>query len=212
MRQGSVSQLDRLERWAPTAFLAGGLLLAGYATLNGLAAFTDTAYPAVEDVVGPGGFVLGFLGLLGLYPPLVRRSRKLARVAALLVTFGVVGFSVITVSSIGRLVGVVPDQPWSFFPILLGMVAVGMIPGYLSVALASVQAGVFPRRVSLLLALPALIFGTMAIGGLTGSATQTGAFLISSGQAVVILALGYTLRGGPAPGVPEASAADLTAG
>lgn len=212
MRQGSVSQLDRLERWAPTAFLAGGLLLAGYATLNGLAAFTGTAYPAVEDVVGPGGFVLGFLGVLGLYPLLVRRSPKLARVAALFVSLGAVGFSVITASNLGRLVGVVPDQPWSFFPVLLGMVAIGMIPGYLTVALASLRAGVFPRHLSLLLALPALIFGTMAIGALTGSPTQTGAFLISSGQAVVILTLGYTLRSGPGPGAHEASAADLTAG
>lgn len=202
----------RLERWSSSAFLAAGGLLTVYAALNGLAAFTDTAYLMLEDVVGPGGFVFGFIGLLGLYPALSDRCPRLARAAALFVTLGAVGFSAITVSNIGELVGIGSGSSAAWFPVAMGMVIVGMALGYLSFGVTSLRAGVHPRLVGLLLLLPSLVFTVMAIGGATGIATATGAFLISSAQAVIHLSIWRMLPEGVTAGVPTSGSADVTTG
>ncbi len=212
MRRVNTSHWTTLERWSPTAFLAAGGLLTVYATLNGLAAFTDTAYVMVENIVAPTGFVFGFLGLLGLYPTLSDRCPRLARVAALFVTLGAVGFSVIAVSNIGELVGIGAGGSAAWFPVAMGMVAVGMGLGYLSFGVTSLRAGVHPRLVGLLLVVPSLVFAVMAIGGVTGAATATGAFLISSAQAVIHLSIWRMLPEGVSAGVLTSGSADVTTG
>jgi hypothetical protein len=208
----TTSQWRSLERWSPTAFLVAGGILVVYATFNGLAAFTDTVYPLVENVVGPGGFVLGFLGLLGLYPRLADRRPRQAKAAVVFASLGAVGFSVITVSNIGRLAGVVPNEPLPWFPLLLGMVAVGMVLGYLSFGVISLRADVYPRFAGPLLLLPALIFSVMAVGGLTGAATPTGAFFVSSAQAAVHLSIWHTLRKGISSDEHQIQSAEMTTG
>jgi hypothetical protein len=52
-------------------FLVAGVLLIGYAALNGVGAFTDmTAYPVLFQF----GYLIGFLGLLGVCHALADRS------------------------------------------------------------------------------------------------------------------------------------------
>lgn len=193
-------------------FLGAGGVLAGYATLKGLAAFTGTAYPAVEDIVGPVGFVLGFVGLLGLYSTLVERSPTLTRAAAVFTGLGAAGFSVISVSNVAEFAGLVPDGQPPLFPLLLGMAAAGVVVGYLSFGVASLRTDVYPRPLGLFLPLPALIFGAMAVGGATGAATAIGALLISSGQALAHLSIGVTLRRGIPAGEQDVQPADVTPG
>jgi hypothetical protein len=60
-----------LEDHSPTLFLVAGVLLIGYAALNGVGAFTDmTAYPVLFQF----GYLIGFLGLLGVCHALADRS------------------------------------------------------------------------------------------------------------------------------------------
>ena len=209
--------LHRLGRWSPTLFLLGGVLLVGYAALNGMAAATDESLVLVEDVLGPAGFLLGFVGALGHYPGLVDRNAGLARLGALCLLVGTAGFAVITVHGIGVLAGVLEGT----VPlVLLLVVAVGMVPGYASFAVASLRDVGQPRTVGLLLALPAFVFATMlsqpfvygALGLFTETTMAWSNFGISSLQAFAHLAIGYALRDGVARASHALPAPDGTPG
>lgn len=71
MEGAGTSRLHSLERWSPTLFLAAGGILVIYAMFNGLWAITDMA---TEQNGLELGYVVGFIGLLGLYPAMVTRS------------------------------------------------------------------------------------------------------------------------------------------
>lgn len=207
----------RLGRWSPALFLLGGVLLVGYAALNGIAAYTDEAFVMVEDVLGPAGFLLGFVGAFGLYPGLVDRDAALSRLGALCLLIGITGSSAVTVHGIAVLAGVTAGNP----PLaLLLVVAVGMILGYASFALASLRDEAYTRTVGLLLFLPAVVFAAMLsqplVYGLLGALSRTtmawSNFGISSGQALAHLAIGYTLRSRLPRTVQAAPSPDGTVG
>ncbi|QLG51067.1 hypothetical protein [Natrinema halophilum] len=185
-----------LERWCPMVFLFAGTLLVGYATFNGIHAFTGIEYESAENVFGPGGFALGFLGLLGLYPALRDRSPKLARVGAICAVLGAVAFSVFVVANLGEIAGLISPDPPAWAVVFLAMAAIGMISGYLTFAVAVVRSDVHSRMLGLLLLVPLAIFATMLTTSRVGFFPQELAFAISSGQALAYLAIGYILRTG----------------
>jgi hypothetical protein len=206
-----------LERWSPRLYLFAGVLLVGYAALNGIAAFTDVAYVTVEDVVGPAGLLLGFVGLLGLYPTLVDGRPVLARAGAVCVSLGALGFLGITITGFAVLAGVTSA---SVPVVMLLVVAIGMIPGYLSFSLASLRVEAQTRTVGLLLLAPAVVFSAMlsqpfvysALGMFSGSTMAWSNFAISGGQAVAHLAIGYVLRHEGSPAGREVPSTGVIAG
>lgn len=207
----SASRRGSLERRSSGAFLAGGVLLAAYAAFNGIDASTAAAYPNVENVLGPAGFALGFVGLLGLYPRLVDRRPRLARAGAVCVALGTVGFSVIAVANLGQLVGVLSgDQP-SWAVVFVALAGAGMIPGYLCFAAATWRTGVGSRRLGLLLLAPLAVFAAMVASSTLGFFSQWLAVAISGGQAVAHLAIGYALRVARGPVGREVPSDDATA-
>lgn len=191
--------------------------MVGYAALNGIAAFTDVADESGQNVVGPAGFVLGFVGLLVLYPGLTDRSPRLARAGALCAAFGAVGFSVITFQGLVQLLGVDPPGWLDAFTFLA---AIGMIAGFLSFGAATLRADVRPRIVGFLLLAPAVVFAAMLsqavlfvrFGLFSETVMALSAVAISGGQAVAHLAIGYTLRTGRTPTDHEVRSGDVTAG
>ncbi|MWG33950.1 hypothetical protein [Halomarina oriensis] len=217
MTEASTRRWQSLERWSPTMYLLAGGLLVGYAALNGLAAFSDIIFVPVEDVVGPAGFVFGFLGALGLSRRLAERRSKLACVGIICVSLGAVGFSVILLQGLAVVVGMAStsDPGVSLF-----LVTVGMVPGYLLLGAACLRATVYPRIVGLLLVVPAVAYTTMLLGailfvqfGLSSESTLAmSAFAISSAQAVAHVGLGYTLRATASPDEREAPATGVTVG
>lgn len=204
-----------LERRSPTLFLSAGVLLVGYATLNGTVAVTGMSPVAVEDVVGPAGFLLGFIGLLGLYPGLADRQPILARAGAVCVGLGAVGFSVVSIHGLAVVAGFESATPPG---ILLLLVALGMIPGYLSFGVVSLRATVPLRPVAPLLLVPALVFVAMLsqpfvyahLGLFTETTMEWSNFAISTGQAVAHLAIGYELRTMTSPDGLDAPSTDVT--
>lgn len=194
MGSGLVKRVNPLERISPTLFLLGGGLLVAYASLNGFVLATGGEDIVVENVVGPAGFVLGFLGLLGLAPGLLDRTPWLAKGGAGAAILGVVGFTTITVATLGRLAGVLGSEPPAWFPVLLGLVVVGMGPGFVAFGLASFRDAARPRVLGLLLLAPPAIFGMMLAGMVTGAAPYWSEFAISTGQALAYLSIGLALR------------------
>jgi hypothetical protein len=212
MREGWAT----LERSSPTLFIAAGALLVGYAALNGVAALTDVAYTSVEDILGPAGLALGFLGLLGLYPEGADRHRGLARVGAVCAGLGLVSFAVIVAGSLAEFAGLGPSEP----PAVLLLVATGMIPGYLSFGAVSLRSPDHVRPLGYLLLVPGVVFAAMLsqpfvygqLGLLSETTMAWSNFVISSCQALGHLAIGYTLRAGWVAHERDAPATDITAG
>lgn len=201
MRPFGTSHWELLERRSETLFLVAGGLLVGYTTLNGLTAFTDVASPMVEDVLGPVAFAVGFLGLLGIYRALFDRTPRLARAGAVFAVLGGVGFGAIALQSLGQLTGLVSAHPPAWFPVVLLLGATGTILGFPLCGVAVLRTGVHSRTVGTLLMAPTVIFALMLsqaalfaqFGLFSESTMQLSAFLISSGQAVAYLSVGYAL-------------------
>lgn len=181
---------ESLQRWTPWLYLAAGAVLSAYAALNGLLAFTDVS---VEADVFQAGYVLGFLGLLGLYPRLADRSPWLARIGGSTALLGLVAFSVFTANRLAELGGLASGNPpgWAIFT---AMAAAGFVVGYLAVGAAALRTGAYPRIVGLLLLLPAIIIVLMFATMATGLVSPESVFVVSAGQAMTHLAIGATLE------------------
>lgn len=193
MASGDESTLHTLERWSPTLFLISGVLLIVYATAQGLWAFTDVMPKNHGFEIG---YTLGFLGLLGLYPRVARRSPLLARVGALAAASGVLAIAYVSLNDYVHITGLMEgDLPgWQ----LLRMTPlIGFIIGYLAFGIASLRSHVYSLRLGLLLLLPGVITILMLASILTGhpilSRFQT-VFVVSAGEAMAHVAIGTTLR------------------
>lgn len=187
-------QFESLERRSATLFLVAGLLLAVFAALLGVEAFTNTSAP--EDVFGPPGFLVAMVGLLGLYSRLADRGSRLARASAVVAAVAAVGWSVITVAAVAEVAGILPaPEDVGVLGIAIIMVAgITMVLAYVSFGVASLRSDAHSRTLGLLLLTPPTIFGVMAAGGAIGYTPAWSAFVLGSGQALAHLAIGFTLR------------------
>lgn len=179
-----------LERWSPRLFLAAGGILIVFAAINGFGAITGIP---IEYNGFQFGYVIGFLGLMGLFSSVSTSSPWLARAGTGAAIAGVVGLTTMTLFDITRLVGLTTgDVPgWSLF---VGLTLVGFVPGYFCFGVASLRGGRYSRRVGLVLLAPAVIVILMVAHIVLGFASEVTAFVISTGQAMAHLAIGATLR------------------
>lgn len=191
MRRVNAQHWKRLEARSGTLFLAAGALVVVYSGLHGIEAATDMI---LEPNPFEFGYVLGFMGLLGLYPTVVEESPWLARVGAVAAVLGMIGLSAFTVLHLAELAGVVarggPAWFWVFIPLPL----IGFVVGYLSIGLATLRANVRSQTVGFLLLVPGIIIVVMIVQMLMGWTSQLQAFVISAGEAMAHLAIGATLQ------------------
>lgn len=179
-----------LRTHSPTLFLVAGTLLIGYAGLNGIEAVRAAA-------VGPNpfqfGYVVGFLGLTGLYPRFADRQPWLARAGAVAAVLGAVALAGITLLELAGPAGV-PSENLPIRPVLVFLTLVGFVLGYLALGVASLRSGVYSRWTGLALLVPGLIVVIMLAHIAAGLDSPGTAFVISAGQAMAHLAIGATLR------------------
>lgn len=193
-------QWRSLEPRSPLLFVVAGVLLAGYAALNGIAAATDMAFGALEDVVGPAGFVVGFAGLAGVYPRVADRRPRWATLGLCGAIVGGVAFGLIVLEGVLGVAGITTPNWTGAFTLL---VIIGLIPGYLSMGVASLRSAL-PTPTAVLLLAPAIIFAAMLVQAVlfvqfslfSPSTLQWSAVAISSGQSLAHLGLGKTLARG----------------
>jgi hypothetical protein len=198
-----------LERRSAGAFLAAAGSFAVFAMLWGAAVFTDIAPRPAVDVFGPGGWVLAFVGLLGLYPGLADRTERVSRVGAVFAAVGVGGGTATVVVNLGQLTGLT-GQPPAWFAVFNILLLVGIIPGFLTFAIAVLQTDVQSQSLGLLLLVPALLFAVNIVRVTTlGPRVPTGApFVLGGGQALAFLAIGVTLRTAEMSAAQAAPSAD----
>lgn len=191
MVNGSTEQWGNLESWSPTLFLVAGSLLIVYAALHGIEASTDMV---IEPKIFELGYLIGFLGLLGLYPTLADRSPWLTRAGAVAAVLGVVAFSVLTVSNIAELLGIVSGVHPAWYGVFVLLALTGFILGYLAFGVASLRADAQTRTVGFVLLVPGIIVIVMVAHIYAGYASELTAFVISAGEAMAHLAIGSRLR------------------
>lgn len=195
------------ERWSATLFLAAGVLVVVFAATEAARVFADRTSMALRAIGGPGGFILAFLGLLGLYPGMATRTPRLARIGAVFAALGAVGFGVSIVATIGEFAGVLPAQPvWT--PAYLALIFSGTLIGFTAIAVAIFQTDVYSQRVGLLLlVLPVSFLVVLAFNlGLPDWVAP----VVASVQALSLLALGYVHRTEDGP-TEQATSLDTTA-
>jgi len=203
------SGLAQLERWTPMLFVVGGVIVIGFAALEAVAAFTDTSYPRVRNVLTIG-YVLGFVGLVGLYPVFADRHPWLARAGAASAALGAVGFSLNVIVSLGQLAGLVAGEGPAWVNVFIPLVILGMLVGYLSFGIASYRTPEYTQTVAFFLVVPAVLYAMVIVGTLTVGLGRW-AFVFSSGMALGIIGVGRRLRvEREADGDPKTTASPTT--
>lgn len=182
---------NQLEAQSGTLFLVAGALLVVYSGLHGIDAATDMM---MEPNPFEFGYVLGFLGLLGLYPAAADESPWLARVGAVAALLGIIGLSAFTVLHLGELAGLLEPDGTPWMTVFIPFPLVGFVVGYLSIGGAVIRGRERSRTLGLLLLVPGIIVVVMVVQILMGWTSQLQAFVISAGEAMAHLAIGATLR------------------
>lgn len=187
---------DSLERWSPALFLVSGGLLVLYSSLYAADVFLGTTYPTVRDVLlGPPAYVIGFLGLLGLYPALREHTPKLAVAGAVFSVLGIVGWLISLLGRAEIVTGVpVLDAAEIIF------ILTGFFLGFTVVGLAILRTSVHSRTVGLLLLLPAIVMVLNLAVVATGYSSNEARFLLSGAWGLSYVAIGYALDSDGATG------------
>lgn len=182
---------NQLEARSGTLFLAAGALVVVYSGLHGIESATDMI---LEPNPFEFGYVLGFLGLLGLYPGVVDESPWLARIGAVAALLGIIGLSAFTVLHLGELAGLIEAGGPIWMIVFSPLPLAGFVVGYLSIGVAVLRGRVRSRMLGLLLLVPGIIVLVMVVQILMGWTSELQAFVISAGEAMAHLAIGATLR------------------
>lgn len=149
--------LDALEGKAPALFLVAGMVMIVFAANTYLKTFAGTSYPVIQGVIAPSGFLVGVVGLFGLYPGLADRAPRLGRGAAGIALITTVGWVTIVANGIGRTIGVLsqPTGPLAIVPLV---VIVTMILGFGLFGATILYTGAYSWIVGALLVLESALF------------------------------------------------------
>jgi hypothetical protein len=204
------SVLAPLDGNSALLFLVAGGLLVVFAANTGARTFTAMGSPAVQSIVGPAGFFVGLVGLIGLYSGLAGRTLWAARVAAVVAAIPLVGWFVITVWGLGSSAGILPGLSVVFPGAVVIVVFLTTILAYVGFGMASLRARVHSRTIGLVLLMPAVPFLMLIVAVQVLGPVEWAEFVIDSGHALAHLAVGIALRSAGVPTDRTEPAADAT--
>jgi hypothetical protein len=202
MSTSTVMPWDSLETRRATAFLSAGLLWLADTTLLSLELFADLSVLGtrgpVNAILYMTGLVAAIVGLLGFYPGVARRTRRLA-----LVSLGVIAVAgiVVPIYLVWFVVSTFSNLPGPGAPLGILMFVVVAL-GFVLFGIASVRAGVPSRGAGLLvLAIPTAIIGWLTVGFVVygGDVPAWMSPAIGAVMTVLLLAIGTHLRSEDAP-------------
>lgn len=188
---------DLLENRRATAFLIAGLLWLVDTTLLFLDTFADVSVLGTRGPVNPvlyvSGLVVAMVGLLGFYPGLVNRTRRLARLSAGVIAVAGIAWPILLAWVVVATLLNLPGPP-VFSGIMMFVV---LALGFILFGIASVRTGV-PSRVAgiLVLAIPTAIVGWITLGFAVygGDVPPWMAPTIAGVVTVLLLAIGVRLH------------------
>lgn len=173
--------LDAFDGRSHILFLCAGGLMIVFAVNTYLKTFTGTSYPVIQGVVAPAGFLIGVVGLFGLYAGLADRSHAIARVGGVVTAVAAVGWIAVIVASLA--LGGEPGGPLAAVPIVT---IASMIIAFALFGVISIRFGDYSRVVGVLLLVESVMF-LLVIAGVPG-------YLIDTGHVLAYLGIGMTLR------------------
>ena len=185
-------RLESLEQQCSVIFLVAGGSLVVHSVIHVLIAFTSVGYPFHHEFpFGVAGMILGFVGLFGLYPRLVARSRMLANIGAVVAGLGMVGWIGL---GLGTLIEELGATPPAWLDTVAPLVIFGVILGYLVFAIVGVRTETVSRTTALVVVTPALVMvyniaSALILPDFTGAAV-----IVAGGFALAHLAIGAALR------------------
>jgi hypothetical protein len=193
--------LVTLEHKSATLYLVAGVVMAVFVADTALQTYQGTSYPPVQQFIAPAGFLIGVIGLIGLYRSLSKQSRRLARVALAVTVVAALTWTAIVTAGILETAGVIPEN--ATFSLIASVIALfSMVLAYGLFGITSVRTGVYQRAVSGLLLLEAVTFIALIANYSLGS-LGIPVIVFEVGHLVVHLGLGITLRGNTQTGPAE---------
>lgn len=186
-----------LGRRTATLFLVAGGVMIVFAANTFLKTFVGTSYPVVQGIIAPIGFLVGAVGLLGLYSSVADRATLMHRAAAVLAVFAALAWVVIIASS-----AVSQGEPGGALAVVPILTIVSMSLAFVLFGAATLRTDVHAPVVGILLLLEGVMF-LLVIAGVPG-------FLIDVGHVVAYLGLGTTLWNEDVTADDAATAADTT--
>lgn len=191
---------ESVEQQSQMAFLVAGVLLLGYAILQGLNTFGGVDFPsAVLVVYGGIALLVPVVALLGLYPRLRNHTPRLALAGVVttvlsgLLTLALLLQVAILTFQMGRLPEIPADAPaWTGAALLLGFLLLAV--SFLLFGIASLRTSTVSRTVALLLLVPAAGWFGLLLGNVILSPGRYLAVVAYTPISIAVLAIGYLLR------------------
>ena len=200
----ATTDMDRwedLEQWSPSAFIGAGVLLLGYATLQGINSFTSlTLQSAVLVLYGGIALLAPVFALLGLYRRLRDHAPRMAlagvatAILSGLLTFVALMWAVVATLQMDGLPAIPADAPaWTSVATLSGFLLLAV--SFLLFGVASLRTPVVSRTVALLLLVPTAAWVGLVVGNaILNPEGHYLAVLVYTPISLALLAVGYHLR------------------
>lgn len=190
-----VKTIEPLERRSATLFVAAGVMLALDAVIV-LAEMVSGAERllVLGEAFSAGGWAVALLGLLGLYPSLVDRSRWLTRTGVVLSAIGVVTFVILAAASLVYGAGIPDGDLEALVPLFLPGVILGSVVAFVVFSAAILRTQGRSRTVGRLLLVPPAIVVVNILTGIAGVDSPLVLLVIVVALAMIFRAIGQALR------------------
>lgn len=189
---------ESVEQWRATAFLIGGIIFGADAVLLTADLVAGTEPGAFGQAFVGAAWTATFIGLLGFYPSLADRRRRVLRAAVVFAVIGLVTMAAMAVASLGYATGLLNGELSGVIVYFLPGVFLGIVGGFGLFGVVSLLTPIYSRSIGLLFLLLPVTFlfnlgtGIADIGGLP---KILGVVCVLS---LTMLTTGYLLRTGHA--------------
>jgi hypothetical protein len=185
-----------LERRRSTAFLIAGLMFAvDAAIIAAVIGQLGEQYMQLGQAFIAAGWTAGFVGLLGVFPGLADRSRRLAQAGAVFVGIGLLVFVSMGIVSLAYFSNALSGDLDTLVTILFPGIIIGSVLGFVTFGAATLRTGVHARSVGVLFVVMGLIPVVNIIRyTIVGIQSRTATLVIVVALTLVTLSIGYLLR------------------
>jgi hypothetical protein len=186
---------ETLERRRSTAFLIAGLMFAVDAAIIAavIGPLGEQYIPLVQAFIA-AGWTAGFVGLLGVFPGLADRSRRLAQAGAVFVGIGLLVFVSMGIVSLAYFSNTLSGDLDTLVTILFPGIIIGSVLGFVTFGAATLRTGVHARSVGVLFVVMGLIPVVNIGRTIAGIQSRTATLAIVVALTLVTLSIGYLLR------------------